>query len=678
MRGRKRVHAEAARKLQYVQWYLYRTQYEKRWVIASLDPATLLRNELKAFWEGRITVLGGWSDIIGQIVRAIVSPIESAFRWIWDNIMAPAINVALRGLVWIADRVVAILTPVWEGIKAFLGGLIAGARAIIDTIWSTLTSVWEWIKGIGGLIWSKLVEFGGIVWEKIMSGVQWLGSAVRAWIDGILNKLGEVWRGFVAAFEGVWRILSDVFARVGGVIAGAIAEIGKHIGGAFKWVWENLLVPAGNAVRSALEIILKPIFAVFEKIYETIINLAQGFAPITPDRGEAAGRAILKVLGTAVLGLGAMTVVGEAVPYVKHLGLGHISAMLYDMSGYKLIIGAMVGALAFVTIKQPFTYQMNALFRPVLPDRGSLMDAYNREIITKKDFYSLMAFHGYSDKNIDIFEKLTYTPMTHFMLAAVARAGYHDAQLCEKSLTQLGFRPEVRAALMGMYAAEAAFDVRGQFGATILTRFARGQIMAADLDGSLKALGYPKALREKLTSAAYHYRSNYLTEEYVESIRVAFRQGEIDEETAAILISEAAIAPEVVQQLLSADRIRKREVREKTREEEIRAFGIDIVLKRFIEGMINESEFRVEAGQLGYTHAQTNRYLILARLKQDYDFALSWLKTSQLAFERGILTEEEFLRELAAAGFGADQSRLYLKMSKLKLLPKIKWKGVAA
>ena len=84
--------AEAHNKLSYLALKLYVDQHNVNFFIKSPLPEQYLKNELAAFWEGRIQEFHGWEDPLGQTADWIVKQINNAIADLWDDTISPALD----------------------------------------------------------------------------------------------------------------------------------------------------------------------------------------------------------------------------------------------------------------------------------------------------------------------------------------------------------------------------------------------------------------------------------------------------------------------------------------------------------------------------------------------------------------------------------------------------------
>jgi len=138
--------AEAHNKLSYLALKLYMDQYRVNFFIRSPLPEQYLKNELLAYWEGRITEFHGWEDPIGQTAQWIVDEIGKGFLSFWEETISPALNDLFSPL---ADLVATIYTSV-EGIPDFVDFVTDFVGGFSDTISVVFTDaiaiVQDWIE----------------------------------------------------------------------------------------------------------------------------------------------------------------------------------------------------------------------------------------------------------------------------------------------------------------------------------------------------------------------------------------------------------------------------------------------------------------------------------------------------------------------------------------------------
>ncbi|MBA7590180.1 hypothetical protein ES708_32288 [subsurface metagenome] len=203
------------------------------------------------------------------------------------------------------------------------------------------------------------------------------------------------------------------------------------------------------------------------------MGIVKQIGPTNPSTAVNSYAAMAKVGMVALGGLAGMTIAGETLNPISHLGLGHISAMIYDMTNYKVITGVFMGALTFAMLRQPLTYYFNEMFRPYIIRQADFMELMARDAwshpellrvpalissvreLTRGDGFAfeqkMIGYYGFPGAYYGLFKELSFAPLRYFPLAGIARAGFWDEAWFTEALSRSGYSPTARAALMGMY-----------------------------------------------------------------------------------------------------------------------------------------------------------------------------------------------------------------------------------
>jgi len=683
---------QAGERLRRYTWQIYVSQFEARFVMLHPDPAASMRIAARLYWTGVVKDLHASPLFHGGIADWIVDKIKSALEWFWNTIIKPGIDAALAGLGWIADRArdlivgafkTALVVGGWlvEGIKSAVGfvwdkisdvftWLTNVAKAIWDGIVSTLGMVWDFLKGIGGVIAGALRGF----FEWIWSGIQWVGERIWEGVRWVATRTAEV-------IQAAWRGITSFIERLIGEITGAISWLWEGIKGlftglidavkgVFKWIWDNVLVPVGRTVIEAFRWVWNKLVEIVTGFVRWLLDVLRAWAPMTPERAPNAMIEILKMGASALVALGGLTLIGEAVHPLKQMGFPHLSAIFYDLSGYKLVTGAAFTALGICMFRMPLTYFFQNVFRPKMPDKRDVIEARSRGLIDEPTAKRMMGYHGYSDDYFYIWEDFSKTPVRYFALRAVASGGYYDHDLFEDDMRRTGYPPETRLMLHHMYQYVQLERPQREVLSHIIRRFALGFTTRQQFESELASYSIPPAHFPFLATVAELRRDLELREELVAGARDAFRRGAIEEPALLEALEQAGMDPETAFVILERERVRRREDRYQTREEEVRAYGRGTIIRRYREGMISETEFREEMRMLGYTPPQMERFLTLARLEYDYDFAMDQLRIAQEAYRVGVIDDAGFLAWLAEIPIGVQRARAYLFRERIRKVKK--------
>lgn len=566
------------------------------------------------------------ANAIGSITGAVAGWINSAVSTI-KSWVTSVVNSAWSGVSGIFSGLMVLVKQIWgwayninqviwdlpQRIYSTLSYLISsriewvrnwvssGVSQVMSWVSSQVSQVWEWITttatNLGSQIWGWLQETGaGIgatfaswgeaikVWwhyywldltagyqrlgGEMGAGFQWVGEKVEefpdlldehikqpimAWWDDFMDKLP-------AMFENIWLT----------------------VWGWLKTAWDNIVHffshTLVNGIMSALGWLTDLVRPMIETVLENIMGLLKNIAPISPEGGAGAVSGLANIGLVMGGGLAAMTVAGHLIHPIKTLGLGQVSAMIYDMSNYKLILGAFMGAVATTAIRTPITYYLNSMMRPWLLSPRDFMQLMSRQAFRDPESLQnpelvesvrsitggnglafenrMIGYQGYPAAYYGFFKELANTPLRYFPLAGIARTGFFERTWFTEALHRSGYSKTAIDALMVMYEKMVDEAVQGTMSGAAVKRFKEGLTTEEQFKGELLLLGYsdqqfPKYLAAAKMDYAYDY-----TMDLVSAYRDAIRKGNLSFDGYRGALLALGIVPERVEAYVLKERAR--------------------------------------------------------------------------------------------------------------------------
>jgi len=678
---------EARAKVIHLQHRIFAEQFHKQFFVRDPRPEYFLKYEIAAFLEGRIDEFHGWNDPLGQALDFVYDRLTAWFWDFWYWTIRPGIEWILDGFRWIWDSAVSWARDAYKKAADVWYKVMDVYNYVRYTVYSTLRDVWNMLAGIGSTIYSRVREAINVVWSwllqlwhnyiqpgvrYILNGFRWLWEQAAAfaqqavtWAQNAYNTIKDAWDDIVEQVSGAFERLSKQMAALPQAIASGFQSAISYLKDVFTAIWNDVLVPFGKGLIESLQWIASQLEQAFITTWNSIHDILASFAPVTPDRAENLGITLLKIAGLSAGGLLAMTGVWDLMHPIKDVIPGEIKAMLYDVTNFKMILGALSGALVTAAIAQPAKYSYNALLRPYLPSWGDVMELRSRAAIGDEEFIRMMRYHGYDESWKPWFDELANTPVRYFGLAAVARTGYFDEGFFKEELDRSGYSARAKQVMLQMYAQTAQEATRGYYGSVVISRYREGIIDRDGLSEELRMLGYPERLRKQLITGAELYYDLDTVKDYVSAVRQAYRRGKrtIDElraELAGLGLREDRIA-----RIVAVELARAKEDVGTTQEEEVRAYGRSTVIKRFREGLITPLGLENELRMLGYSPQWIERLRQVALLERDYDFAMTVLSYVKTAYRRKKIDDTRFIEILRSFGFIDDKIKLELSLLKL-------------
>jgi hypothetical protein len=288
-----------------------------------------------------------------------------------------------------------------------------------------------------------------------------------------------------------------------------------------------------------------------------IMDWAEGMGPVSPSTGREMITGVTRLATFTVSGLAAMTLAGEALSPLKHIGLGHISAVLYDLINYKTLTAAFMGVLAFVYIRTPLTYYYNKIARPNIPDERTLQGILGDYEITPDEYVQWMQFHGYTDEWSRKMIDQAYRPLTPYMLRSLAEAGLLPEDVLDRELHHAGYREEVIPIIKQMMDNLASGALVAVSASTAMTRFQEGFDDEAALRHNLRTLGVADKMLDRYVFASnlkylYDYQSD-LKAYYID----AYHRRDIEEPELRSELTLAGLSTDRLDLVVNAQKIKR-------------------------------------------------------------------------------------------------------------------------
>jgi len=670
-----------------VHWEIVKSEYRLRGYPPAPLGAEYFSAELKRFWAGQIEELRDWWNF-----NWIADTIEGLLRWFWDTIIKPGIDLIIAGLGWVWETIKNLVIGalraalrvgewlwngirgavsfVWDAVQGVLSFLSDVIKAILDGIMNVVGGIWEFLKGIGAVIAEAVRGFFEWIWSGIQSvlatiweGLQWVWNrimeGVRALINTVLaavSAVGDVLKGIL---ETLWDWLKGIFS--------AIAEVLKKIG---EWIWSGIKWLAEALWKNIIQPILAGLEWLARKFWDLIFGPLMGMKPARPEGS------ILRFTtlwgGLLVLKFKWKTIARgiDAIHPFKRLGASSLVRDMIVLGGLAAFGHTIYTTIYDAAVKKPLHYDCLATWQPTMPGLKDVILAVSTERISKPAARRFYRYQGYGPEFDHWWEFFARTPVRYFALRAIAAGGYYSRDVFETDMVRTGYPPKVRDLLHLMYLSEMAMRVERPVIAKVLARYEKGFIRTHDFHHELKGFSIPHTMYPFYDHAARLLRDFEMRKLGSDALTLAYRRAKIEDQDFLRGLDELGVDPQVAQLWLRRERTRRKEDLYQTPEEEVRAYGRATVIRRYREGVIDEAGFRSEMETLGYTPPQIERFLVLARLEYDYDYAMDQLRIAQATYRVGLIGDEEFLDWLSDIPIGRERAEAYLLRERIRRFKK--------
>ncbi len=540
---------------------------------------------------------------VRSLLSTFITPISSAISWVRDKIADVYTwvhNVYDKVSGWVSNAYNVISSAVISAISIVRTWLLDTASTIRSWVTTEVQKVWQWITTSVASLWANLTMWGKQLWADITGLFSSWGKTIGEWWNNTITTINSFFADLWTKLEATWdwlttwmtnnivkpmtswwdQFLGKVFdfpSWVGKLfdpiaawftvdIPGSsprwtkiFSDIGHWFATWFyefpKWFFGDFPERVAYGLAESWKWASKGLETTIETFMEAIMGLAGMLGPISPELATENYASVAKVGLLSITGLIGMTVAGELLHPLKQLGLGQLSAIIWDATNYKMITGALIGALAYTGIRTPLTYHYHNLFRPQLPRLRDASDFYARDLMTLPEFSRLLGYEGYADIYHNKFADVAYRPVSLYALSSLATTGVFDETLFMDNLRDLGLKPELRKLVLTMYQAKATETVKGMMSGVAMTRFKEGFTTESQFTSELKLLRYSEEEIPMFTAAAkLSYATDYLTDMKA-AYTDAVRKGVISLDEYRGSLGSLGIIPERVEGFVLRQRI---------------------------------------------------------------------------------------------------------------------------
>ncbi len=439
------------------------------WITDSLaflaDGITAAFGTLTGWLAGVFGALQLGLDQITAAVNGVYTMLADLTGGMWLSIT----TAVAHGLVSFTDTI----TGLFDGLYSWLGSELGGLETrIVSAVLTTAASLLGPLLALPGQVsaeltsWadavvnavSSLAYYIGMSATNIMSAISTSGqsllssltttinTALSTWWDSFLGKLFDFgsWAGGLLDAIGAWLTV-DVpghSPRWTAILDDFVRIFWGAITGPYLLYCATITPVLITGAMAALQPVSSALVDLLEQSMAAITTATATIGPVTPGSALSVHASLVKVMTTVVAGLAAMTIAGEMTVMGSKIGLGNVSAMIYDLTNYKALTGAFVGALAAAAVAIPLRYYYNSLFRPNLPGVGQCAEMEIEGDLKPGEYTKLMGFHGFPDEWHENMKDLSYRAPTPYTMKIMAKDGTFDDAMMTKALQRGHYRPE--------------------------------------------------------------------------------------------------------------------------------------------------------------------------------------------------------------------------------------------
>jgi hypothetical protein len=491
------------------------------------------------------------TSFIGPFFSQLSQTVSNWFSQVWTWISTSVSNLAQTIWGWIQEtwsRIATWFDEQWDRTAKWFNSLWQEIVKTWGDINKWFNDLWNTIKDIPNTVLAGIADIGKSIWDKV---TEWLEKDIKEAVEEMekAESIEEVARGspfwailarwLIALLPLIWsafKAWAPRLALFGGILA--LEKTGK-----LEDLVEKYVTPA----------------------FVSVLDHFESMGPMAPQPGGNIAIPLTKVLTTTITGLSSFVLAGGVIGIFKQMGLGVVSAMLYDLVNFRTLTAAFMTTLAAVYIAEPVKYYYQSLARPYLPQLGHALSLAGEYALVpqaklgpgtvsldqldgvnetnRREFLDITKYHGYSDEWGNKLYELADTPARYFSLRAMADSGFWDEGYYISELLNSGYNIWTIKNMVDMFRRYSLGEVKGVMLPVAMTRFKEGFSTEDDLKTELRSLGLPEPkIPLYLFAANLSYQTDYASD-MLSAYRTQFRKDMITEADFRQLLAGLGINP---------------------------------------------------------------------------------------------------------------------------------------
>jgi len=506
-----------------------------------------------------------WLDAISGYLWQVVDALTAWLAAIRDAVQAELIGIAN----YVGNIYTWVVWNMVDDIKTFAINLF---EPITDA-WRTVTATLEyWFDYIYNAIIALFTDPIGWIQDALSEFGNWLGD-IAAMVWDSMVALGDVlgaWLGtkLIAFAPLVVENLRDVLVYIWDTVVGGVGAVEKLIRDALIFWWEALkdawifvaedMMPAVIGAASGAFGALKDEFTnLIGLAYDELLQKATALVPVTPER--SAGIA-LGMFGTAV-GFGAlahgMALAVEAIPNLKYMGTHYLSAFVARMGSFGTISSATMGVIAALAIREPFTYYMNSILRPAIPDEKLLIEFRAKRDLDFNQFKGYMKYHGFTDEWIATIDSWLWKDPRLFEILYCADVTVPPTEWLQRKFERAGYEDIDISTLIKVVERRTTRSPRSYYTTSLRRNFRHGFLTETELVEGIRALEMAEEAIDWIKRAGELDNIYEVNQDWVLTFKTAYRNDILTEDEMIASLTAIGLPRDRVQGISELEWVRK-------------------------------------------------------------------------------------------------------------------------
>lgn len=437
---------QARERLQYIYLRIWQEQYNVNFFIRDVRSDVYLKNEIRAYLEGRINEISGWTDILGQLrdwfINNILNPITSGINSIqgwWSTIQS-----------------------IWNNVSNFFSSITSWVTSFVSNpqgiIMGWVNDVVSRITGVSNF---QLYNLFPQVTQTNSTASNIFGDITNDVKPGITNiftslaNLGNligtsIWPTLQNANSNVLNIPGSVKTLFDGAVVNIIGGLLNPLQQFARWSIENSFTFAQLGIGQFSPSNIYALLSYANPFQTWVLNESNAFineiiatasSPLPTEKD-----ALQREISNRMSRLMSIAVRIETDDFVAKMLApkgtpltGHSPIPPAVVGAVEALVGGVASQMANAALGNPIVQAFNRWLRPTIPGVADLQRMYAAGLISRDAFVEGMQKHGFWDGGISAYEELRFTLPAVSDLNMMIYRGLIPEEEYRKNLKLTGF-----------------------------------------------------------------------------------------------------------------------------------------------------------------------------------------------------------------------------------------------
>lgn len=241
----------------------------------------MLKSGFSSIVSGLWDVLAGVGTVLGNIVSMVISTFINFGKLVW-GIVAGIVQGIIDFFIFLWDVLVGhSIIP--DTVNAIVDWFKSMGKWVSDLVSGLVDAVVNFFTGLATTVIDSVIAFASDVYSKYVAfkdGLIAVAQTIATWVsqkftdlrNGVVGIISE----FISTIQSKWDSFSSAIQSAADVLKNGAVEAFRLMGVGLQWVFDNVIAPAFNAVKTAVNAVksgFETAVQGIKSVWETLTNI---------------------------------------------------------------------------------------------------------------------------------------------------------------------------------------------------------------------------------------------------------------------------------------------------------------------------------------------------------------------------------------------------------------------